>query len=89
MTTHNDFLIGRIALERGLISVDQLAECLNDQKASSASTLGAVMLRKGLIKQRDLDTLLDTITSTIALARDRARAAELDPDASITLHDTP
>jgi hypothetical protein len=37
----------------------------------------------------DLDTLLDTITSTIALARDRARAAELDPDASITLHDTP
>jgi hypothetical protein len=37
----------------------------------------------------DLDTLLDTVTSTIALARDRARAAELDPDASVTLHDTP
>jgi hypothetical protein len=37
----------------------------------------------------DLDTLLDTITSTLALASDRARAAELDPDAAITLHDTP
>lgn len=37
----------------------------------------------------DLDTLLDTITSAIAMASDRARAAELDPDAAVTLHDTP
>jgi hypothetical protein len=37
----------------------------------------------------DLDTLLDTVTSAIALAADRARAAELDPDAAVTLHDTP
>ena len=37
----------------------------------------------------DLDTLLDTVTSAIALASDRARAAELDPDAAVTLHDTP
>src|SRR5579862_9935227 len=59
MTTHSDFLIGRIALERGLISVDQLAECLSDQKSSSASSLGSILLRKGLIKQRDLDTLLE------------------------------
>ena len=59
MTTHSDFLIGRIALERGLVSVDQLAECLSDQKAAAGGTLGAVMLRKGLIKQRDLDTLLE------------------------------
>ncbi|HEY2284829.1 MAG TPA: hypothetical protein VGH88_03695 [Streptosporangiaceae bacterium] len=37
----------------------------------------------------DLDTLLDTITATIALAGDRARAAELDPAAAVTLHDPP
>jgi len=37
----------------------------------------------------DLDTLLDTVTSAIALASDRARAAELNPDAAVTLHDTP
>jgi hypothetical protein len=37
----------------------------------------------------DLDTLLDTVTSAIALASDRARAAELDPDAAVALHDTP
>jgi len=59
VTTHNDFLIGRIALERGLLSVDQLAECLSDQKTSSGGSLGTIMLRKGLIKQRDLDVLLE------------------------------
>ncbi len=59
MTTHGDFVIGRIALERGLLSVDQLAECLGEQKAAPASTLGAIMLRKGLLKQQDLDGLLD------------------------------
>jgi len=59
MTTHSDFLIGRIALERGLVSVEQLAECLNDQRTASASPLGAIMLRKGLIKQHDLDSLID------------------------------
>ncbi|HZF00146.1 MAG TPA: protein kinase [Planctomycetota bacterium] len=70
MTTHSDFLIGRIALERGLISVDQLAECLADQKGASAATLGALMLRKGLIKQRDLDTLLEEQKKRLASALD-------------------
>jgi hypothetical protein len=37
----------------------------------------------------DLDTLLDCITSTIALAADRAVAAELTPGAAITVPDTP
>jgi tetratricopeptide (TPR) repeat protein len=59
VTTHGDFVIGRIALERGLLSVDQLAECLGEQKTAPASTLGAIMLRKGLLKQTDLDSLLE------------------------------
>ncbi len=70
MTTHSDFLIGRIALERGLVSVDQLAECLSDQKAASGGSLGTVMLRKGLIKQRDLDTLLEEQKKRLANALD-------------------
>ncbi len=37
----------------------------------------------------DLDTLLGTVLSAAALAGDRARAAELDPAAAVTLHDSP
>ena len=37
----------------------------------------------------DLDTLLGTVLSAAALASDRARAAELDPAAAVTLHDMP
>jgi hypothetical protein len=37
----------------------------------------------------DLDTLLDTLTSTLALARDRAVTAEAHADASLTLPDPP
>src|SRR5258706_7047229 len=70
MTTHSDFLIGRIALERGLVSVDQLAEALNDQKGQPAGSLGVTLLRKGLIKQRDLDVLLEEQKRRLADALD-------------------
>src|SRR5436190_3973616 len=70
MTTHSDFLIGRIALERGLLSVDQLAECLSDQKSATGGSLGTIMLRKGLIKQRDLDVLLEEQKRRLAEALD-------------------
>ena len=71
MTTHSDFLIGRIALERGMLSVDQLAECLADQKFSpSSGSLGTIMLRKGLIRQRDLDALLEEQKKRLAEALD-------------------
>jgi serine/threonine protein kinase/Flp pilus assembly protein TadD len=70
MTTHSDFLIGRIALERGLVSVDQLAECLNDQKGAPAGSLGTILLRRGLIKQRDLDVLLEEQKKRLSEALD-------------------
>ncbi len=59
MSTNSDLLIGRIALERGLVSEAQLAECLSDQRGAPASTLPAIMLRKGLIKPGDLDVLVE------------------------------
>ena len=66
MTTHSDFLVGRIALERGLLSMDQLAECLNDQRQNPAAPLGNIMVRKGLIRPTDLDTLLEEQKSRLA-----------------------
>jgi len=67
-------LLGRLAVERGLISETQLQDCMKEQqKALSASTdpnktlgatsvprpLGVVMLARGLIKEQDLVKLLD------------------------------
>jgi tetratricopeptide (TPR) repeat protein/tRNA A-37 threonylcarbamoyl transferase component Bud32 len=70
VTTHIDILIGRIALERGLISRDQLADCLSEQKAAHGSPLGSIMLQKGLIKPRDLEGLLEEQKQRLADALD-------------------
>ena len=59
VTTHGDFLVGRIALERGLLSEEQLADCLQDQRKNAGEQLGTIMLRRGLIGQSDLDSLLE------------------------------
>ncbi len=71
MATHIDILIGRIALERGLIDRDQLADCLKEQASlpyTSAPALGSIFLKRGLIKQRDLDSLLDEQKQRLAEA---------------------
>lgn len=68
MTSHGDFHIGKLAVERGLLSADQLDACLSDQKASPASSLGAIMLRRGLLKAQDLDALLEEQKRRLASA---------------------
>ena len=62
VTTHTDILIGRIALERGLVTREQLADCLKEQASQPVATappLGAIFLKRGFIRQPDLDSLLD------------------------------
>ncbi|MBI2931827.1 MAG: protein kinase [Planctomycetes bacterium] len=62
MALHMDLLVGRIALERGLVTRDQLADCLQEQAAqppAGAPPLGQILLRRGFIRQPDLDSLLD------------------------------
>ncbi len=62
MTTHTDILIGRIALERGLITSTQLVDVLREQAEAPPGEilpLGGLLLSHGFIKPRDLDDLLD------------------------------
>ncbi len=62
MTTHIDILVGRIALERGLVTREQLADCLKEQAsqpAAAAPPIGAIFLKRGFIRQPDLDGLLE------------------------------
>lgn len=63
-----DSLIGKIAVEKGLITDAQLAQCVSEQQSGTAPKaaprkssppLGVVMLSKGLIQEKDLIALLE------------------------------
>ena len=61
MKSRQDALLGRIAVEKGLVTEAQLKECVRDQKtavAGSEKPLGVVMLARGLIGQEDLEKIL-------------------------------
>ncbi|HEX7900279.1 MAG TPA: protein kinase [Planctomycetota bacterium] len=63
-----DFHLGRLAVERGLLSPDQLDACLSDQKTAPATSLAAIMVRRGLLKPQDLDSLLEEQKRRLASA---------------------
>jgi predicted RNA-binding Zn-ribbon protein involved in translation (DUF1610 family) len=69
--SRKDIVLGRLALEKRLITREQLEECMREQEkeandpnrtlgsSSSVRPLGTVMLEKGLIRQEDLVGLLE------------------------------
>jgi serine/threonine protein kinase len=62
VATHTDILIGRIALERGLITSEQLVDVLRMQAEAPAGDvlpIGRLLLDRGFIKAEDLDALLE------------------------------
>lgn len=54
-----DFLIGKIALKAGLLTREQLYDCLIAQERNPSKTLGALMIARGHLKQEDVDKLLE------------------------------
>jgi hypothetical protein len=52
-----DALLGRLAVEKGLISQSQLEESLREQERTP-DTLGEILVRRGTLKPAELDTLL-------------------------------
>ncbi|HLY11979.1 MAG TPA: protein kinase [Planctomycetota bacterium] len=58
-----DGLVGKLALQKGLISAGQLKDCLAEQaalqKAGQKRPLGVIMVGKGLMKDEDLLDLLE------------------------------
>lgn len=60
MKSKRDALLGKLAVEKGLITEAQLAECMKEQKQPAGTrALGEVMLSKGLIRKADLNGLLE------------------------------
>jgi predicted RNA-binding Zn-ribbon protein involved in translation (DUF1610 family) len=63
-----DIMLGQIAIEKGLITQQQLDECIKEQESSSGQKpgpraptrpLGIVMLSRGVIEQKDLESVLE------------------------------
>jgi tetratricopeptide (TPR) repeat protein len=58
-----DGLVGKLALQKGMISAGQLKDCLAEQaalqKAGQKRPLGVIMVGKGLMKDEDLLDLLE------------------------------
>ncbi len=63
-------MIGRIAVERGLVSTEQLAECLSEQRTSEGTTLGAILVRRGILKEEDVEALVRERERRLAQALD-------------------
>lgn len=61
MKSLRDAILGRLAIEQGLVTEEQLRECLRDRKSGSSgeeTSLGEILLRRGLLRREDLDRLL-------------------------------
>src|SRR6185295_19861338 len=58
-----DGLVGKLALQKGMVSAAQLKECLAEQaallKAGQKRPLGVIMVGRGLMKDEDLLGLLE------------------------------
>src|SRR5258705_13405417 len=63
-----DLLLGRIAVREGLLTREQLYDCLTAQERNPARKLGRIMVARGYLKQADLDTLLDLQRRLVAEA---------------------
>ncbi len=63
MVSKKDVLLGQIALEKGMITEEQLAACRKEQEAGRRGTgpkpLGEMLVEKGLVRKKDLEALLE------------------------------
>jgi tetratricopeptide (TPR) repeat protein len=77
-----DGLVGKLALQKGMISAAQLKECLAEQaalqKAGRNRPLGVIMVGKGLMKDEDLLGLLDEQKKVLAERSNYSQVAKED-----------
>lgn len=61
MITEKDRLLGRLAVEKGLLTEAELEACVREQEAAPPSprSLGVLLVSKGLLTERDLVALLE------------------------------
>ncbi|MBI3269680.1 MAG: protein kinase [Planctomycetes bacterium] len=60
MTVERFSVLAKLALERGLVTREQLDECLRE-KAQTSRPLGAILLSKGYISDTDLEAIMSLL----------------------------
>jgi tetratricopeptide (TPR) repeat protein len=82
MPYSTDGLVGKLALQKGIISADQLKECLAEQgaldKAGRRRPLGVIMVSRGLMKDEQLLELLEEQRKVLAERSNYAQIARED-----------
>jgi predicted Ser/Thr protein kinase/tetratricopeptide (TPR) repeat protein len=77
-----DGLVGKLALQKGIVSAAQLKECLAEQaalqKAGQKRPLGVIMVGRGLMTDEDLLTLLEEQRKVLAERSNYAQIAKED-----------
>jgi serine/threonine protein kinase len=57
-TDRGDLLIGKIALREGLVTREQLFDCLQAQERNPSKSLGSIMVSRGYLRNEDIERLL-------------------------------
>ena len=77
-----DGLVGKLALQKGILSADQLKECLAEQaalqKAGQRRPLGVIMVSRGLMKDEELLDLLEEQRKVLSERSNYAQIAKED-----------
>src|SRR5579863_4144322 len=77
-----DGLVGKLALQKGMITAPQLKECLAEQAASQKAgqkrPLGVIMVGRGLMKDEDLLDLLEVQRRVLAERSNYTQVAKED-----------
>ncbi|HXG62782.1 MAG TPA: serine/threonine-protein kinase [Planctomycetota bacterium] len=57
-TGRGDLLLGKIALREGLVTKEQLFDCLQAQERNPSRSLGSILISRGYLRQEDVDRLV-------------------------------
>ncbi len=58
-TARGDLLLGKIALREGLITREQLFDCLQAQERNPSKSIGSIMVSRGYLRNEDVDRLIE------------------------------
>jgi len=58
-TARGDLLLGKIALREGLITREQLFDCLQAQERNPSKSIGSIMVSRGYLRNEDVDRLVE------------------------------